>query len=131
MATRNLEEGFITIPSNSQPITLNFTGAAIISVNCFYAINNKTALLYIPAFSTTAIMSTGTLYTQLPDILLSTNSFGFIGSVVNASNNETQGLITIASTGQLEITANISGDMFASGSICGTYSGITLTYNRN
>ena len=132
MAIRNLEEGFINIPSNTHPITLNFTGPAIISVNGYYSINNNTVFLYIPAFSAPANMSSGILnFLQLPAILTPQHSVVLIGSVITPTSTETQGQIMITSFNTMNISANVAGGMFASGSICGTYSGQTLIYNLN
>jgi len=132
MAIRNFE--YQGIPSNKIPITLNFTGASIATVNCYYSINKSTVLLYIPQTVLTATTN-DYLTTNLPPNITPSLTISLIGSVITSSSpttyNETQGIITIANTGILNISTNLQYNQFTSGNRCGTFSGQTLIYNLN
>ena len=134
MALANIYRGYINIPSTKQPITLNFTGAATVNVNCYYDIVSNTVSLYIPFFNVIAT-SNGLLTANLPLNLTPIHDFSFIGSTINSTgpgfSSETQGIITISTSGVITISRDITYDQFTQGNQCGVYTGKTLIYNLN
>jgi len=134
MARRNFEEGYLQIPSNKIQLQLDFTGAAIATVDGYYSINNNTVFLYVPQTVLTATASSY-LTANLPQAITPSQTVGLIGSVITSSSpstySETQGVITVANTGILSISTNLQYNQFTSGNRCGTFSGQTLIYNLN
>ena len=134
MALALIKRGYINIPSTKIPITLNFTGATNINVNCYYDINTNIASLYIPSFAHNATTN-GYLQAQLPPNLTPFSQISLIGSVIYSTSptisSEIQGIITITNTGLLTISADITYDQFIQGNMCGTFTGQTLIFNLN
>jgi hypothetical protein len=127
MAIRNFE--YQGIPTSKIPIELDFTGAAIATVNGYYSINNNTVFLYVPQTVLTATASSY-LTANLPQAITPSQTVSLIGSVITSSSpttySETQGVITVANTGILSISTNLQYNQFTSGNRCGTFSGQTL-----
>ena len=134
MALATIYRGYIDIPSTKQTLTLNFTGAASINVNCYYDIYQNTVLLYIPAINTIAT-SNGFLSANLPLNLVPIHDFNLLGSVINSTapglTSEKQGIIAVSSSGVLTISTDITYNQFTQGNQCGTFTGQTLIYNIN
>lgn len=129
MAIKNIEEEYIPSTSKTQiPLTLTLSGAADLTVNTYYTLINNVVSLYIPPINGTATAST-ILLGYLPQEISPDFVLLFIGSVIQMGNLETQGLIGIQQDGALSIYQNIQGGNFTIGNPCGTYNGITLTYN--
>ena len=134
MAYRNILEDYMSIPGTKTPITLTITGAASKTINGYYAINNNTAMVYIPQFSQFAT-SSDYLQTQLPAQLIPLNTVSIIGNVVSSDSSatfhEVQGLISVSQSGVLTISSSPQYNTFTSGNYSGTFTGQTLTYNLN
>jgi len=119
MAVRNIYDNFVNVSTKTN-ITLSFTGAGFVDIDCYYTINNNIVNLYIPMFSSLTI-TTGSLTAQLPQEItpLTTTNNMF---VIRPS---TQSTITINSNG------TITFGPFTIGQNCGTLYGQTIIYNLN